>query len=414
MTLAEHLRFVSAASPFYRRQRADPAELRSFPLTSKQIVRSNLAEMLTTETGAGRKALAGELLRPADGKQDAHAAEVRFGRDIVIEQTSGTSGIPARFPKTLAERAELSVTSFSQRRRFDPDLKVDQLVPLFHLNWNQRMDFNLSGVAPGDVQRLYAWLDQRKARWIHLPASMILRHAQALEEAGVRQPVPSLKFVEAAGSRLSSAAVEAVRRVFQADTVNQYGTREVWAIGYARGIRPFRLNTAAVEVELVGEDGGRIDGPGVEGDVVVTSLILKLLPLIRYRTGDRGSWVEDPDETGRPARRLALAEDRDINMLVIDGRRMSGVQLFRNILNRVYGIVGYSGVTGVQVTQIGAAKLRLTINKSEKAGQICRLFLEECRKLHAGVEVEFDICERQDDPSFDRKENLFVNRWNFK
>ena len=412
MTLAEHLRFVSAASPFYRRQGVNPAELGSFPLISKALVRSHLAEMLTVADETERRALADELVRPAAGEGPAHAPEVRFGRDIVIEQTSGTSGIPARFPKTLAERAALSIASFSQRRWFDPELKVDQLVPLFHLNWNQRMDFNLSSSAPEEVRRLYAWLDQKKARWIHLPASMILRQAQALETAGVRQPVPSLKFVVAAGSRLSPEAVDAVRRVLAAETINQYGTREVWAIGYARGTGPFRLNAAAVEVELVDGTGKRIDGPGTEGDVMVTSLILKLLPLIRYRTGDRGRWVEEADETGRPARHLALAEDRDINMLVIDGRRISGVQLFRNILGRVYAVAGYSGVTGVQVAQIGAAKLRLTINRSEKAAEICRLFLEECRRLHAAVEVEFDVRDREDDPSFERKENLFVNKWN--
>ena len=385
----------------------DPGDLRSFPLISKQVVRSHLAEMLTVEADADRHSLVDELSQPA-AVREAHAAEVRFGRDIVIEQTSGTSGIPARFPKTLAERAALSLASFGQRRRFDPELKVDQLLPLFHLNWNQRSEFNLSSFAPADVRRLYVEIDRRKARWIHVPASMIVRHAQALADAGVRQPVPSLKFVEAAGSRLSAAAAEAVERVFEAEPINQYGTREMWAIGYARGTEPFLLNSAAVEVELIGDDGQPVAAPGVEGDVVVTSLVLRLLPLVRYRTGDRGSWVESSD-----GRRLALAEDRDVNMLVIDGRRISGVQLFRNILNRVYGVVGYSGVTGVRVEQIGPVKLRLCLNPSDRAEEIGRLFREECRKLHAGVEVELEIREPADD-AFEQKENLFVNRWSFK
>ncbi len=258
---------------------------------------------------------------------------------------------------------------------------------------------------------MYRWLAEKQARWIHIPAILIGRHAAALEKAGVVHPVPSLKFLEATGSRLSSEAVDAARRVFHAETVNQYGTIEMWAIGYALGTGPFAINAAAVHVELVDEDGHPIAAGGVEGDVVVTSLVLRLLPLVRYRTGDRGSWVDEPG--GGDGRRLVLAEERDVNKLFIDGRRISGTEAFRPILRRVYSRVGYSGVTAVQISQIGAERLRLTLNRSDQADEICRVFLEECRKLRAGLEVEFDLRDSGDQSFPDRKGNLFVNLWGF-
>ena len=237
----------------------------------------------------------------------------------------------------------------------------------------------------------------------------ILRHAAALEGAGVIEPVPGLRFLEATGSRLSPEAVEAARRVFGAGVVNQYGTIEMWAIAYAEGTGPFTVNDAAVHVEIVDEDGRPVGGPGVEGDVVVTSLVLRLLPLIRYRTGDRGSWAEGPGG----ARRLVLAAERDVNMLFIDGRRISGTEAFRPILRRVYSRVGYSGVNAVQIAQVGAERLRLTLDRSDRAVEICRAFEDECRKLRPGLQVEFDLRDPGDQSFTDRKGNLFVNRWGF-
>ncbi|MBI2267682.1 MAG: AMP-binding protein, partial [Armatimonadetes bacterium] len=40
--------------------------------------------------------------------------------------------------------------------------------------------------------------------------------------------------------------------------------------------------------------------PGQAGEIVATNLVRKLMPIIRYRTGDLGRWVEDECPCGRP------------------------------------------------------------------------------------------------------------------
>ncbi len=409
--LAAQLRFVVAESPYYRSRGADPRDLATFPVLTKAMVRGGTREMLTSRTEAERDALAAELLRTDLSAERNRAGEFRFGADVVIDQTTGTSGIPARFPKTGAERTELALATFMRRRGFDPGLRPAEFVPLLHHRWDQSFDFDIWSRSVDDLRRMYAWLAGKRARWIHMPAVLIARHAAALEEAGIADPVPSLKFIESTGSRLTPEAVAAARRVFHAGTVNQYGTIEMWVIGYAAGTGPFAINDAAVHVELVDDDERPIDAPGIEGDVVVTSLVLRLLPLVRYRTGDRGAWVDEPGAGGGPARRLALAEERDVNKLTIDGRRISGTEAFRPILRRVYARVGYAGVEAVQITQVGPETIRLSLNRSPQAGDICRAFHEECLKLRAGIAVEFDLREADDRSFLDRKGNLFVNRW---
>jgi phenylacetate-CoA ligase len=290
--LADLLGFVAARSRYHAASGADPARLNSFPVMSKLEVRSHLPELLTLEDPLARERLAAELLRASLPGEQNRAGELRFGDGVVIDQTTGTSGIPARFPKTNPERAELALAGFMQRRRIDPALRVGEFVPLLHHRWDQRFDFDIWSRDTAEIRRLYAWLAGRKARWIHIPSILIARHARALEEAGVSDPVPGLRFLEATGSRLTPEAVEAATRVFKAGVVNQYGTIEMWAIAYAEGAGPFTVNSDAVHVEVVDAQGRAIGEPGVEGDIVVTNLVLRLLPLVRYRTGDRGSWVE--------------------------------------------------------------------------------------------------------------------------
>ncbi len=409
--LSALLRFAAAESPYYRGRGADPRDLGTFPVLTKAMVRAGAREMLTSRTETERDTLAAELLRADLPAAQNRAGEFRFGADVVIDQTTGTSGIPARFPKTGAERTELALATFMRRRRFDPALRPDAFVPLLHHRWDQRFDFDIWSRSPDDLRRLYAWLAERRARWIHMPAVLIARHAEALERAGVADPVPSLRFIESTGSRLTPEAVAAARRVFHADTVNQYGTIEMWVIGYAAATGPFSINDAAVHVELVDDDERPIDAPGIEGDVVVTSLVLRLLPLIRYRTGDRGVWVDGPGAGEGSSRRLALAEERDVNKLYVDGRRISGTEAFRPILRRVYARVGYAGVEAVQIAQVGPETIRLSLNRSAQAADICRAFAEECLRLRAGITVEFDLRDAGDRSFLDRKGNLFVNRW---
>ena len=68
-------------------------------------------------------------------------------------------------------------------------------------------------------------------------------------------------------------------------------------------------------VEVV-DDAGRPVGPGEEGELAVTSLINRAMPLIRYRIGDRGI-LAHPGEgcsCGRPGQALERITGRSSDM----------------------------------------------------------------------------------------------------
>ena len=85
--LAATLRHARSNVPFY--QNAGP-NLADFPVVSKSIVLSNLEEFISSAGECSRSKLAAFLRYPHP--QTAH--ELLFDRKIVVEQTSGSSGIP--------------------------------------------------------------------------------------------------------------------------------------------------------------------------------------------------------------------------------------------------------------------------------------------------------------------------------
>src|SRR5262249_51381361 len=67
---------------------------------------------------------------------------------------------------------------------------------------------------------------------------------------------------------------------------------------------------------------------GESGDILVTDLLNLAMPLIRYRIGDVGSWLEGPCACGRGLPRLAAVGGRVTGFLIgADGRLVSGVFL---------------------------------------------------------------------------------------
>lgn len=91
---------------------------------------------------------------------------------------------------------------------------------------------------------------------------------------------------------------ETIERVFHAPVFNRYGTREVGDI--ASQFRPnggLLVVDATHYVEILRPDGTHA-APGEIGEVVVTYLVNKAMPLIRYRIGDLGAWAVAPDSKG--------------------------------------------------------------------------------------------------------------------
>lgn len=71
---------------------------------------------------------------------------------------------------------------------------------------------------------------------------------------------------------------------------NQYGSREVGVIGSeVKGEKGIRVFDHSIYIEIMNEETGQISREGT-GRILVTSLINKAMPLLRYDIGDIGTF----------------------------------------------------------------------------------------------------------------------------
>ena len=409
-----HLGFVRECSPYYRKRVSARAHLGDFPLMRRKVLTSNYGELLTPTPGCGADRFPAPRLLAGEGINEAHraAGEFTLPGGLVMEQTSGTSGVPARFVKTREERQAISLAIWRRRRAIDGAVSPSNFVPLFHLPAGAVLPVNPYDVYPQGVKAFYEWLGQRESRWLHMPPALLERHLLSLRHIGWLRPVPQLRHIETSGAPVSQRTIQLAEEVLGARIVNQYGTREVWAIGYGGNDALFFPIDESVLVELVDEEGKVITEPEREGAVAVTSKLLRLLPIIRYLTGDRGCWRQTPE-----GRAVALATDREVNRFSIGGKRLSGGEFFKTVLGNVYSNLGFAHIDYIQIRKTGPRLFTVDISGPDHQSvfdglsYLFRRFDPECNFVRNHIEdasLRDNTGRVSGDPN--RKPYLFVNQ----
>ncbi len=113
-----------------------------------------------------------------------------------------------------------------------------------------------------------------------------------------------------------------VEATFRMRPIVVYGAMEAGRIAFecAPG-RGLHVRMDAVDVEILADDEPA--PPGESGEVIITSLVFKNMPLIRYRLGDLAAWDSGPCPCGLWWPRLRITDGRGTEVLALaDGRRV--------------------------------------------------------------------------------------------
>lgn len=167
---------------------------------------------------------------------------------------------------------------------------------------------------------------------------LVLAYAQALYElAGFleseRLEVPPVGAVITSAGTLHGFMRQRIERVFHCRAYDRYGSREVGLIAAERpGVEGLWVAPWNVLVEVV-DEGGRPVPDGTDGEILVTSLVNRAMPLLRYRIGDRGALGAGPVRGGRVLTRL-LGRNVDAfrrrDGTLVDGEYFTHMVYFRD------------------------------------------------------------------------------------
>jgi len=130
-----------------------------------------------------------------------------------------------------------------------------------------------------------------------------------------------------------------IEEVFGCEVTNRYGCEEVGLIASeCEQHRGLHLNADHVLVEFLREDGTAAM-PGEEASIVVTDLVNRGMPLIRYRVEDLGvpSHQQCPCGRGLPIMERVTGRQADF-LKRPDGSLVAGVSLVERTLTAIPGI----------------------------------------------------------------------------
>jgi phenylacetate-CoA ligase len=162
----------------------------------------------------------------------------------------------------------------------------------------------------------------------------------------------ALRAVFTSGELLQQSARERLSTAFGAPVYDVYGTSETKEIAWECPAGGRHLNSDVVHVEAVDESGHSVP-TGVEGDLVATLLVNRAMPLLRYRTGDRGSLLAETCSCGCPMPLLGVVTGRTADILTLRGGHRISPYALTCAIERIPGVLRY------QVSQLDQATVRV-------------------------------------------------------
>ncbi|GFE82194.1 AMP-binding protein [Steroidobacter agaridevorans] len=172
-------------------------------------------------------------------------------------------------------------------------------------------------------------LEQRPMLCMGLPSAIaqLARHVRAHRPQAPAQLVP---FVKLGGEQVYPFQRDEIAQHFGARVFESYGSTEMGPIAHECPAGSRHVMADHVHLEIFnGDEPAR---PGEFGDLVLTSLFNRAMPLVRCRIGDRGRLSPDPCPCGLPHPVLSELVGRAADMFVTaDGKLVHGSEIGRRL-----------------------------------------------------------------------------------
>jgi phenylacetate-CoA ligase len=195
---------------------------------------------------------------------------------------------------------------------------------------------------PGNTKRQLKFMKDYNVTAIHIIPSYALHLADTLERMGIdpKKDFPHLKFAFVGAEPYSEETRKKIEEFFGMDCFNSYGLSEMCGPGvafecpYKKGMHIWE---DAFLVEILDPLTLEPVKPGETGELVLTTLTREAMPILRYRTKDLTSLIEDQCECGRTHHRIRRITGRSDDMIILKGVNIFPVQI-EEVLISIEGV----------------------------------------------------------------------------
>jgi phenylacetate-CoA ligase len=153
-----------------------------------------------------------------------------------------------------------------------------------------------------------------------------------------------------------------IKESFGCDVFDEYSSLEVLPMAFECPLHRYHIVSDNVIMECIDESGNPLE-PGLEGEIVVTGLINKAMPFIRYRTGDFGALDEDLCPCGRTLPVLKKIIGRKDDLIRLPDNSFCNPNLLTGAIEYAAGVIEF------QIIQKNREEIEINIVAQKEASQ---------------------------------------------
>jgi len=254
-------------------------------------------------------------------------------------------------------------------------------------------------------ETLPAYIDRIRKfrpRFIQGYPSMVVILARYMREHDI-EPFPTVQAILCGSENLYPWQRDLLTETFDCRVFSWYGNSEQTVLaGECEVSTHYHIFPEYGIVELIGQDGRPIEGPGVMGEVVATGLTNFICPLIRYRTMDVAVLGANSCACGRPYPMLERVEGRLQEFIVTKDRRlisMTAVNMHSDIFDNVAQFQFHQEKRGMAILRI--------VRKPGYGDRDTKRILRELDRKFDG-DVDMTICFVDEIPRTRRGKHRFL------
>jgi phenylacetate-CoA ligase len=194
----------------------------------------------------------------------------------------------------------------------------------------EHMGMAVVPLSSGNTLRQIMLLQDFRPHGLACTPSFALHIAEAMVEQGLAPASVGLAYALFGAEPWTEGMRATLAGLWGVMPLDFYGLSEIIGPGVAAECPEragLHVNEDHFLPEIVDPATGDPRGPGVEGELVLTTLTKEALPMIRYRTGDVTALDPTPCRCGRTTARMARIKGRTDDMLVIKGVNVFPSQL---------------------------------------------------------------------------------------
>ncbi len=323
--------------------------------------------------------------------------------DLVMQKTSGSSGIPLKCYYDQKEKFRRGVALWNHRKENCSSIFGKNMVS-FHTGGRkitsdeiQREDNVLyldyigkTGLNDEKLLRFYHAIREFEPFFIRSLPSVLHRFINFCNSNCLDLICLHVQYIELVGEYLTQNIYEDIKNAFpEARVHNFYGSQEFYTIAYSCSENRLHIdNSVFVEIMNPDEEG--------YGKIVVTGLKNYCMPFIRYNIGDMGRISEETCKCGKKEKVIELKSSRQSEYFKIDDKVFSG-DTFKLIIDKFSAEVDSTYVCQFQIIQTENKKFTIHLKTQEKNAELKQKF-HDFMLMHLtqkyGLHVELQVDER--------------------